>query len=457
MSVGRYTLLGGTAILTIALTLCGVPLRAVQVPGRVTVSSDAAVGFQGCAGSGCHASENDWLTSQAGGQGHRSSFVKLRLTRDNSVKYARAVGLSNFEDPTGMCVQCHGLNVAATKSVEGLGCESCHGRASRYRAFHAQSPRDYAGAVQRGMRDLRGKPSTWVEMCRDCHVLIDRAEYRPLLGAGHPDGRTWSAARTFANIQKHWTTVSYTVNTIGVSERPAWMGVPSGGGGSPPPKPPDTVGKAPPPAPRPAPAGNVLPDFPWPPPAPSAQAALPNSMFLTTGRPAPSLSSVGATLVNALERARYFEYSYYRAPNGFALVARLERIATDGTPMPEELRFLLPGSEEPFSLAAYLKRLFFAPEGLYRQIVFTVTDQPFTATGTPLNATSAARLLSKGANRLTSDFDTLPFTDGHRVTALIYEFKKNATAGDVSTLTPSRLGARTHLEKAGIYQALVVR
>ena len=195
-----------------------------------------------------------------------------------------------------------------------------------------------------------------------------------------------------------------------------------------------------------------MPDFPWPPPAPSAQATLPSSLFVTAVRPAPPLSSVGAALVSALG-APGIRVQLYRAPNGFGLVARLERIAADGTPMPEEFRFLLPGSEEPFSLAAYVKRLFFAPQGLYRQIVFAVTDQPFAATGTSLTAESAARLLSKGANRLSSDFDSLPFTDGHRVTALIYEFRKGARDGDVSTLTPSRLGARTHLEKGDVSSA----
>jgi hypothetical protein len=184
---------------------------------------------------------------------------------------------------------------------------------------------------------------------------------------------------------------------------------------------------------------------------------LPDSLFRTTGRPTPSLSAVGSVLVGALERARYFEYSYYRAPNGFALVARLERIDADGTPLPEEFRFLPPGSQEPFSVTAYIKQLFFAPTGLYRMIVFAVTDQPFTATGAQLNAASAARLLSQGANTLPRELGALLFSDDHHVTALIYEFRKGTAQGDVSMLTPSRLGARAHLDKSGIYPALTVR
>jgi hypothetical protein len=200
-----------------------------------------------------------------------------------------------------------------------------------------------------------------------------------------------------------------------------------------------------------------MPDFPWPPPTPSAQAVLPNALFQTAGAPASSLSSVGARLVGALEHARYFDYSYYRAPDGFALVARLERIGPDGTALPEEIRFLQPESHEPFSLTGYIKQLFFAPEGFYRLIVFAVTSQPFAATGASLDAAAAASLVSKGANRLSDDFETMAFTDRHRVSALIYEFQKGARERDVSTVTPGRLGARTHLERAGIYQALVAR
>src|SRR6185436_14579195 len=140
-----------------------------------------------------------------------------------------------------------------------------------------------------------------------------------------------------------------------------------------------------------------LPSFPWPPPKPSARAELPSSMFVLSSKPAPTLAAVGARLVGALEDARYFEYSFYQAPGGFALVARLERMSNDGTPLPEQFRFLEPASDEPFVLSAYVKQLFFAPEGFYRQIVFVVADVPFTATGAMLDTRGAQRLLGGGA------------------------------------------------------------
>jgi hypothetical protein len=121
--------------------------------------------------------------------------------------------------------------------------------------------------------------------------------------------------------------------------------------------------------------GPRLPDFPWPPPEPSALLVLPDVMFRdATGDT--TLDAVANRLIVALQRSHY-EYSFYRAPGGFALVARLERIADDGSPVADDRRFLPPDAEEPFNFIDYISQLFFAPAGYYRMIVFVVTDLPF--------------------------------------------------------------------------------
>jgi hypothetical protein len=198
----------------------------------------------------------------------------------------------------------------------------------------------------------------------------------------------------------------------------------------------------------------VLPEFPWPPPEPSSRAELARALFVGADTPEPSLAAVARRLTTALEAATYSEYSFYRAPGGFALVARLERMADDGTPLPAQFRFLQPGSPEPFSLATYVKQLFFAPAGFYRQLVFVASDQPFTATGPAIDAKGATRLLREGANRLPDDFERMPFSARHHMSALVYEFQKGPREGEVATLAPGRLPARTHLERAGILPVL---
>jgi hypothetical protein len=170
---------------------------------------------------------------------------------------------------------------------------------------------------------------------------------------------------------------------------------------------------------------------------------------------AASQFAVGEQLARALNRSGYSEFSFYRAPGGFALVSRLERMREDGGAAPEELRFLQPGAEEPFSLASYIQRLFFAPEGFYRQIIFVATDRPFTTdAGDTLTPAEASRLLRDGANLLPDSYRALPFGPSHTVTALIYEFRKGPDDRDVVTLDPGRLAGRTHLQRAGILSAL---
>lgn len=204
------------------------------------------------------------------------------------------------------------------------------------------------------------------------------------------------------------------------------------------------------------PAPKQLAEFPWPPPEPSAHVTLDDALFYVNARPAATLGAVNSRLEKALNQSGY-EYSYYRAGNGFALVARLERIREDGSPQPDQFRFLQPGAREPFSLSSYVRQLFFAPAGFYRMIVFVATDQAIVSWGKTIDTEAATLLLRQGANSLTSDIEGLPWTRDHSVIALIYEFQKSAGNNDPITLRPSRLPARTHLERARIQTALTAR
>jgi hypothetical protein len=128
----------------------------------------------------------------------------------------------------------------------------------------------------------------------------------------------------------------------------------------------------------------------------------------------------------------------------------------DGRPAPEKFRFLDPDAQEPFSLTAYISQLFFAPEGYYRQIVFVVTSDVVRLGGAHLTAKAAGALLAGGSDRLPGDYRKIAFTEDYQVSALIYEYRKGAETRDVRSLIPGRLGARTNLERAGIYPRLIM-
>jgi len=166
-----------------------------------------------------------------------------------------------------------------------------------------------------------------------------------------------------------------------------------------------------------------------------------------------TLRGVADKIEAALKRAHY-EYSFYGVPNGFAVVARLERINDEGAAVAGDRRFLPPDAREAFDLTRYVSSLFFASPGYYRLIAIIVTDQPMVADGAPLDQSRAMRMPSAGATVLPRSFSEQSFGPDHRVYALIYEFRKDANAREPQVLVPGRLPARTHLSRSGVEPAL---
>jgi hypothetical protein len=204
------------------------------------------------------------------------------------------------------------------------------------------------------------------------------------------------------------------------------------------------------------PSQDSIPPFPWPPPPPSALMVIPRQALLQnmSGRAAHTprqLKDADAALSKSLRDAGY-DISYFAVSQGFAMVARMERITETGAPYPDpKSRFdsrLKP--LDHFSMQGYLQALFTAPPGYFRLIVFIVSPQPFSATGKPVTQDEALDWLDQGVNMLPAAIGNLPYSDGHICTALIYEFEKRDVHTDPRELHPGRLSAQTHLAMAGI-------
>lgn len=191
------------------------------------------------------------------------------------------------------------------------------------------------------------------------------------------------------------------------------------------------------------PAG--LPPFPWPaPPAPTDKGVsgrdFPREWL---GKDDEPLSAVNDRLYQALQKAdRNFDSSLFSVPDGFALLAKMERIREDGTPLPDPYRFK-PGPIPPLNLLDYISRLFVEKPGHFRVIAFVVTSVPPTRPG-------AASLpdIREGAVKLTADLENLSFR-GRDCYVLVYSFQKRP--GGLTILRgEDGLNARTHLIKAGV-------
>jgi len=223
-------------------------------------------------------------------------------------------------------------------------------------------------------------------------------------------------------------------------------------------------GEGPTPIAHPTVAATPLPPpppayFPWPPPQWTKRAELPMELLLPTAD-----RTYGAALdgiKRALSRAGIEQWSVYGLPEeGFAVVAEMEHIYADGTPLPGPNRWL-HNREAPMHGVTFdeiVRVLFRAPEGRYRVIALLVTSQIVTAGGG--DPAGVSRLPTIGPSNLPQETRARRFsaTNEPRCVALVYEFRKSLAvgAGQSATVAPilsadSGVPCTQHLAKAGLW------
>ncbi len=199
-------------------------------------------------------------------------------------------------------------------------------------------------------------------------------------------------------------------------------------------------------APRIAEAAPSIPMFPWPPPKASTEYLFTRNVFIRFS----TVGEVSDAILAAMETSGYVERSFYQTPpGGVALVTRLEKIRTDGSP--ETDRWPQGFASNPANLADFLRGLFYVKPGYYRVIVFILQDLPFAQSQDAISGEQAKALLRAGANALPREFADKLFNKDSKCTALIYEFESDGAA---AKMVESRVPGKQHLEKAGLLAAL---
>jgi outer membrane biosynthesis protein TonB len=194
------------------------------------------------------------------------------------------------------------------------------------------------------------------------------------------------------------------------------------------------------------------PQFPWPPPQASTVVRLPLDRFddaLKRG----IQGEIADLLENALDQGGYFDRSYWVAPGGFALATRLERITDQGEPVDANDRWPTSTLKERFDLSKYLRALFYTDPGFFRVIVFVLSTEFERTSDEEPTPKEAFRWLRRGMVMLPRDMAEQSVTERHELTALIYEFEREA-GSDAVVLAPGRLTGRTHLARARLQQLL---
>jgi HEAT repeats len=190
----------------------------------------------------------------------------------------------------------------------------------------------------------------------------------------------------------------------------------------------------------------TLPVFPWPPPAGYSPTEIPTQLLALNSTS--TLGDVHRTLVASLEAASsgFSQGTFGGPPDGFAIVARMERVSPDGTPLPGRARWIKDG-RPVLSLIEFLGDLFFERPGNFRVIVFAVTSDvnPGANRRAPLPEPG------QGAVGLPPELANQSYAN-RTILALVYSFARRANV--VEPWSNGAPSAREHLLRSGVWSAL---
>lgn len=201
---------------------------------------------------------------------------------------------------------------------------------------------------------------------------------------------------------------------------------------------------------------DVMPEFPWPPPPPSAQARIPSSLLKRSE--GALLNDLDNQLQTALENAGYQDRKYLRVPaptGGFVIATNLERYETGGVSSQGQDRWVVSDSTSSrfFDFTAFLRALITGKTGDYRLIVLMVTHQPFGSNPEDrLTHEEARQIMVEGWSGLPRSLANAAWTEDVEVNVLVYEFEKKE--GFPPVVRPPRLTGSQHLEASRILASL---
>ena len=176
------------------------------------------LGVAACGRSTCHGRQEPtgaivrqdeiarWQDSSSPAGAHSRAWKVLAEPRARAI--AARLGLGDAQR-SGECLGCHASTAQAhsggTLLGDGVGCESCHGAASRWLASHYAMGATHARNVAAGMTALE-QPAVRAGVCLDCHFGSARtgqfASHR-LMAAGHP--RLVFELDLFSTLEQHWS------------------------------------------------------------------------------------------------------------------------------------------------------------------------------------------------------------------------------------------------------------
>ncbi len=213
--------------------VCRAALAAPPIPAAATIVADTAAssdplaslhdgkyqftGTLSCSAAACHGSvvpdnrasqyrtiaRNEyyvWFDQDP----HTRAGVTLYSARTEGI--LERLGWTRTHEKYQVCLDCHSptakVDADSTSfvSLEGVGCESCHGPAEQWRGEHY---RNRSTALSHGMIDTK-KLLVRGRLCADCHVGSPNREVNhDLIAAGHPMLK-FELSAYMDMLPKHW-------------------------------------------------------------------------------------------------------------------------------------------------------------------------------------------------------------------------------------------------------------
>ena len=181
-----------------ALALLSMTFFSLAQAQEVVDGPPKYLGVVTCAGSTCHGAGRpvgdarisqteflSWHRDDAHAKAYRV------LTEDQGQRIARNLGIENAASAPE-CLACHATFVPADvrgkrfQLSDGVGCESCHGPASKWLGQHVTGEASREENIKAGMYRTE-EPVARASLCLSCHLgTQDKFANHRLLGAGHP-------------------------------------------------------------------------------------------------------------------------------------------------------------------------------------------------------------------------------------------------------------------------------
>ena len=190
-----------------------------------------------------------------------------------------------------------------------------------------------------------------------------------------------------------------------------------------------------------------LPSFPWPPPAGYKDVLVPFNLFKPES--VATLGGIYNSITTALNSCDHnFEYGLFGGvPKGFALLARMEHVEQDGTPLPGKARWTTTGSSNS-DLLSLFGDVWFEKPGYFRVIAFVVTDD----LNRKPNPNSALPDLSFGSRVMPPELGKTTVAN-QQIIAFVYTLQRK-DKGKITTWSNGISSAQVHLEKSGVWTKL---